>query len=447
MTLEAIGSEYAIERLPKSLQTLIGLERLHLYKPNEFFDSRADPSFDVRYLPHNCAAFEVPCYRVPLARLHVYRGVTQFPYEKHPFSCDATDTLLFPIHPLTLPYYETFLSTVGARNAALDGFVLMGVPTSSVRTLLVWQEHIPEQALFIKTTMMPSAIFGDRRLHANKIGYCVALTKLIQESKASLPGALCYLPEFAGFSPRVKLDSGVILRAIPREVIDGHTVMAPLFSLLGGTRTHLPLLLSMTARTGIQPLEFAEDILCSRFSRLWLRTAMCFGLIPEAHGQNLLLALSPSLVPTGNFYYRDLDGLFVDWELRRALGLPEPSIMPWSWRWYDTYESALGGVSFSDSMWWKLKVSLYAYLHYVLHSLNECLLEWHRLGLIGGATIASDELTMSFSRHMIKNIESLFGLQFGTEYNIYGSMNKFTIFLMKLRKLIIAGKVRSLAPA
>jgi len=355
---------------------------------------------------------------------------------------DSNDRVLFPIHPLALHYYESFLSAVHARNAALDGLVTMAVPTSSVRTLLAWPEHAPADALFVKVTMMPSPMFGDRRLYAKKVGFSVGITKLVQESHAILPAALSYLPESVGFVPRKKLDSGVILRSIPREIREGHIVVAPLFSLVGGTGAYKPLFLTIISRSGMLPLQFVEDVLCSKFSILWLRMSMCFGLLPEVHSQNLLLGLSPSLAPIGRFFYRDFDGLLVDWALRRANSLHEPADMPCSSSWYETYGTLFAGSEYCELVWWKMKVSLYAYLHSVLDDLNNYLLEWQTQGLLAGPTIRSGDLTMMFSRHMIKNIEVLFGITGEPAYNIHGSLNKFLIFLMKIRREIIAGKVR-----
>jgi len=226
--------------------------------------------------------------------------------------------------------------------------------------------------------------------------------------------------------------------------MEGRTVIAPLFSLIGGSGIHKPLLLTIIERSGTEPLRFVEDLLCEKFSRLWLELSMQFGLLPEVHGQNLLLALSPDLTPLGRFLYRDFDGLLVDWRLRRVRGLLDPRNMPYAWSWYESYGALLAGAPYVELAWWKLKVSLYAYLYFLEEELSQCMQKWHVTGLIGGPKFQDGDLTRIFSRHMMKAVEVLFGVRVRPEYNIYGSLNKFMMVLLQIRKELIAGKPRLL---
>jgi hypothetical protein len=438
MEHDRIGTEQAIGQLPQSLQSLTTYERFNLYKPARFHDIARDPAFDWRYLPQNCGAFTLPCFWVLRKHLYVYGC--------HP-ECLKTlsswvgraynDRLLFAIHPLSLRHYKEFLCAVGARCADEDTEKILAVPTSSVRTLLAWPSHAPERAVFVKTTMLPSPMFGDRRLVAAKIAYSVGVNKLLEESAPNLPRAISFLPESAGFAPRMMLDMGVIIRSIPHEILDSRLLIVPLFSLFGASENHLPLLPKVIARSGMQPLTFVDDVLCSQFAKLWLELTMRFGLILEAHGQNLMLALSPDFSTLGRFYYRDFDGLMVDWRLRKARGLQQPLNMPYAWSWHEAYESMAVGTPHVGLVWWKLWMSLYAYLHYVLDPLNRCLQEWRAIGLIGGHQIADDELTLRFSRHLVGAVENMFGASCGYDANIYRSLKQFLIVLLKLRRELI----------
>ncbi len=59
----------------------------------------------------------------------------------------------------------------------------------------------------------------------------------------------------------------------------------------------------------LRPLEFLEEVLCSKFARLWLNLSLRHGLILEAHAlQDLMLAMTPDLRSAGDFYYRDFEG-------------------------------------------------------------------------------------------------------------------------------------------
>jgi hypothetical protein len=436
-----IGTEQAIGQLPQSLQNLATFERFNLYKPARFQNIARDPAFDRRYLPQNCGAFALPCFWVLRKHLYVYGCHPECLNTLSPWvGRNYNDRLLFPIHPLSLPHYKEFLSAVGARLADEDTVNILAVPTSSVRTLLAWPSHSPERALFVKTTLLPSPMFGDRRLTAAKIAYCTGVNKLLEESAPSLPRAIGFLPESAAFVPRKMLDMGVIIRSIPQEISDGRALIVPLFSLVGSSENHMPLLPKVIARSGTQAIAFIDDVYCSQFAKLWVELTMHCGLILEAHGQNLMLALSPDYSALGRFFYRDFDGLMVDWRLREARGLPQPLNMPYAWSWHQAYGSTGVGTPHVGLVWWKLWMSLYAYLHYVLDPLNRCLQEWRAMGLIGGQRIDDDELTMRFSHHLVGAIENMFGVPCRYKANIYRSLKQFLIVLLTLRRDLIGRK-------
>lgn len=428
-------SDEAIEQLPLSLRKLMALERFSLYKAEVFQPLSRDSKFDARYLPQNCGAIRLPCFWILRKYLYVYGSQTDNAAELKLFRGQGlSERVLFPVHPTSLGYYRQFLSDVGAQDVSEEGLCIWGVPTSSTRTLLAWPNEMPEQALFVKTSLhSPASV--NRRLSRRKVACSVGLSALVQSSLESLPGGVSYFPESVGVVPRSMQDSGAIFRSITQELKGGSCLVAPLFSLLGGNEKHTPLFLTILERSGMSPGQFLEDVLCAQFARLWLEMTLRFGLILEAHGQDILLALSSDLVPLGRFYYRDFEGLQVDWELRRRLGLVEPSNMPHAWSWRETYQT--WGYRYSDLIWWKLMNSLQLYLQFVLDELDTLLREWQGRGLIRGGNFEKDSVTMIFSQHMMKAVEEMFGARVGVQYNIRYSLNRFVIFLMKLRRELL----------
>jgi hypothetical protein len=349
---------------------------------------------------------------------------------------DVDDSVLLPMHPSAVDCYRDLLRAVGARYAATDGVRIWAVATSSTRTLLAWPEETPEQAIFVKTSLH-STLFGDRRVTRIKAGRSVSLSSLLQAELDELPAALRYLPEPLAFVPRREPWMGAIVRSIPREVKEGQAVLAPLFSLIGGGGERVPLLLSILERTGMTPLQFMHDILCKPFAKLWLELSLNHGLLLEAHGQDLLLELSNDLVPQGRFYYRDFEGLQLDWELRRRLGKRTPVELAGQWCWREAYDT-LGNHRYADLIWFKWSVSLVQYLHLVLHQTETALRSWQHEGRIGGVAIAQDDITMLFSHCLFDALRQMFGdidgLGAGAPYNVYRSPNRFLLLLAKLRR-------------
>lgn len=410
----------ALEQLPRSLKRLADFERSFLYKPEIFYNVSQDPTFDTRFLPTNSAVFDLPCYWIQRKYLYTYcchkSCVSALNW---PVGIDYHDEVLFPVHPLSIAYYSRFLSESGARDARDDGLRILAIPTSSVRTVLAWREHRADTAVYIKLTMLPSPMFGDRRLWTAKCAGCVGRTRLLEDSHDNIQGRLAFIPESLALCPKALPDASVIIRGIPEEVRSSCIQPVPLFALFGGDRSRRALLLTVAERSGLSPLDFVQEALCVDFADIWVSIAMTSGLLPECHGQNLLLALTPEFKSLGYFYYRDFDGLSIDWSIRRAQKLTTPRHMPYSWSWDAAYETMRVGVQRWDPVWWKFKVSWYAYARFVLSELNLCMREWATAGLIAGPALATDHLTTLFSHHVISGLERLSDTRCGARYNIF----------------------------
>jgi len=342
--------------------------------------------------------------------------------------------VLFPIHPMEIARYTDFLAAVGARDSGLDRLHIWAVPTSSTRTFLAWPDSEPHKAIFVKTSLA-SPLFGDRHLYRRIVAGSVGRSDLVRGSLQAMPNALRFLFEPVGYLPRRMPDSGVIIRRIPEEICRGDVVVAPLFALFGSSEGHPPLLLTLIERTGLEPRELIDSLLCRQFARVWVEMSFCHGLLLEAHGQDLLLALSTELTPQGRFYYRDFEGLGVDWELRSIRGLVTPARMPGASAWFETYGT--WGYRYYQLVWQKLMVSLFDYLYHVLDELNKSLVAWQRRGALGGPSFGQNEITALFSEHLSDAIRQVLDMPFAANVNILTSLRRCMIELMKLRKQLI----------
>lgn len=394
-----------------------------------------DQGFDDRYLPENRAVFRLPCFWVRRKDLYVYRGLQASETmwgngEKQ----GPDDRVLFPMHPAELRNHQEFFACVGAVDTATHGVRFFATPTSSTRTVLVWPDGQPENTFFAKLSLN-SRLFGDRRLRRERVAGSVGLSRLVLESAEALPSGVKYFPEKVGLAPRWAQEGGVIIRVIPEEIKAGRVVPAPLFALIGGDQEHRPLLLELMARGEVDIREFIESVLLEQFADNWVDLVFESGLILEAHGQDLLLALSPNLIPLGGLYYRDFEGLTVDWSLRRVRGLSEPSSLPHAWKWFETYET--WGYPLLQLVFGKLRTSLFDYLYFFLSQFEIALAEWRANG---GLIVAKDlegRLTFLFSHYLRRAIHRKFGLREPEEYDIQRDLNRFVKFLLRVRREVM----------
>src|SRR5690242_2282074 len=103
MRKETFGGANVLDQLTGSLRRLIDLERLHLHRPEQFRDRSRETTFDTRYLPENCGAFQLPCFWVRQSHFYIYgRQVNSCETINFFDGTRYSDSVLMPIHPAEL---------------------------------------------------------------------------------------------------------------------------------------------------------------------------------------------------------------------------------------------------------------------------------------------------------------------------------------------------------
>jgi hypothetical protein len=438
MVIVRRGNEAPLEQLPQSLRHLMDFERFHLHKAGEFQDRFTDKAFDRGYLPQNSGAFELPCFWIRRKCLYVFgqqrREIAELCLSE---GGEHAAWMLMPIHPVALQHYEPLISGPFASARPREGSPrIWAVPTASTRTVLAWPDERPELAVFVKLHI-PHQLSGDRRMLLRKVACGIGFSRIAESCVTQTSKSFDVLREPIGFVPRRMQDSGVVLRSVPCGVKDGSIILAPLFALLGGSEGRRPLFPTILERSGLRADEFLETFLCRQFAHLWLTLVFQFGLVLEAHGQDLLIELSPEFAPLGRFFYRDMEGLQVDWDLRRARGLACPSDLPRACSWHETYGT--WGFPYASTPSYKLRISLLQYVHLFIAELDVLLPEWHREAVLHGPPLRSGIALTTFARCMDETIGEMFGRRVPPECNLARSVNRFTAFLMMLRRELMSG--------
>jgi len=401
MYTEHFDDEHAFAQISRPLQRYINFDRFNAYWPTPRGRVLGPGGFDARYLPENCAVFELPCYWIHRRHFYVYGSFGN----RHPWMAAApSEHLPFAVHPCELNHYAAFLASVSARLTARDGLRFWALPSSSTRTLLFWPDGEPQQVAFAKTTLTGRA-FGERLIHRHNAAANVALSNLVLSVDPPLPTGFDCFPEYASLVPRALPDSGVIFRALPAVMHDECFVVAPRFALIGGDERSPPLYLQMMARFGEQAAERLEYLLCDRFAALWLELFVRRKLILEDHSQNLLGAFTDDLFPIEHTLYRDFEGLTVDWDARLSQGLPiDP--LPHAWEWFRAYQT--WGHCGSQLIAWRIRNSLRCY-HRFLSALEDQISAWYDIGKLGGRRPAANALTARFERALLDGARERLG--------------------------------------
>lgn len=428
----------AMGELRESLRVFLRFEQQNLWRAGRFRYPSAQAGAEAWYLPERSPTFRLPCFRVRRKHVYVYGKQDSADGGMRIVEGDGADgTVLFPIHPAELGHYREFLDHVRAEDAAQRGVCLWATPTSSTRTLVVWPEGRPDAAVFAKLSLQ-SHLLGDRRLTRGRVAGSVGLSSLVQQCRGELPLGVSFLPESLGFTPRYIPESGVVFRFLPEEIRDGTVLLAPIFALMGGSVQSPSLLVQLLENGRSSTWEALREMLLSGFARIWVDLVFDLGLILEAHGQDLLLGLAPDLAPKGGFYYRDFEGLTVDWGLRRARGIRDPECMPHASEWFCTYET--WGYPLYQLVSHKLLISLFDYLHLFLVDLESVLRSLPGNGVTAERCLQEGTLTYQFSYHLRNVIYEKFGMREAHEYDVHSHLARFVKFLMRVRGEIVGGR-------
>jgi hypothetical protein len=284
---------------------------------------------DPRFAPESRQTFEVKSYWVDADRMQSFAGDGLSPELRRVFtrSAGGKQQVRLLVHPESEALYRSFLASSGAVAAPS----LQATATASSRTLLVWPQGEPQRACFAKLSL-DKEIGGVRRtVSQGEVARSVGINNVLElaRRRGELPAGFKFIPEVWSTIPRGMTEGGLVVRQIPREVLDGRVRYVPLFSLYadpgdGGK----PLLAEMITRSG-QPAEaFVRDRILRPFARQWIELSVLRGIAPQPHAQNILLEVGRDGLPTGNFVHRDFGGFNLDFAFRRERSLAMPGELP-----------------------------------------------------------------------------------------------------------------------
>jgi hypothetical protein len=281
---------------------------------------------DPRYAPEAATTFQVKSYWVDAAKMHLFTGagLTRDLAKVLLRTRDGKRQVRLLVHPESEGLYASFL------RGAERGEDLMATATASSRTLLLWPRNQPAQAFMAKLSL-DKEIGGTRRtISQGEVSRSLGVNNTLQLAvrRSELPASFGFIPEVLSLIPRGMEEGGMVVRALPRALVEGQVKYVPLFALYAPSRDgSRPLLVDMIQRSGLPAKTFVQTKIIQPFVQQYLELARQ-GIIPEPHAQNVLLEVGRDGAPTGRFIHRDFGGFNLDFDHRRSAGLALPKRMP-----------------------------------------------------------------------------------------------------------------------
>jgi siderophore synthetase component len=202
------------------------------------------------------------------------------------------------------------------------------VPTASGRTVIVVD---PSPVHYAKLHYPGLLGRVPRELNGHRVRVSVRMSAALDNaaSAGSIPDSCAYLAESIGVVAEVDgAEHGVVYREFAprhssRESPGAAATLIPFFALFSvdsQSPADPPLLASLLRLWG-EPAADALRRLLDLVLESYAALVFGVGLVPEDHGQNLLLQLGPDLAPL-RIVRRDLLDWYADLEIRRDRGLP-----------------------------------------------------------------------------------------------------------------------------
>lgn len=309
------------EKLPLGVKELL-YEEQNLHNKDLWGAGAFASNINPDYVPEKNPKFPLPYYLVPAEDAHFLHADSLDPRIADQLLLKVSGKKHYKlfVHPESEAHYE-FLrnrySYVGPENTEF-----MASPTSSYRSLVVWNKNNGLRKPFIAKVSLDKNVIGsiDRLVSGNEVERSVAnqkvFDKLGEEKLESLN--LKLFPETAGLTVARNYDNapeklgGQLIREIPDEIIDGEKKWLSFSALMSPNRKGNSLIMDVIAKSGLSSYDFFDKFMISSYLKMFEDISLKAGMNFEPHSQNLVFETTSDLKPTGKWVLRDFGGVWPD---------------------------------------------------------------------------------------------------------------------------------------
>jgi hypothetical protein len=309
----------------------------------------ADSTVDPKFRAGNLNPFLVGYIEMPSGELEFETSCANDPLIREHFFVDVAKTKIrFFIHPDSEHLYKPLIEKYG-----YTGFY-QAVATSSARTVLAWDPTRPEtKPLFLKLSLAQKQDGMGRIVPDWEIRRGVRITETVdQDIKAGRISTdkVSLIPEVAGASVKSSAQMKHFVDAIQGDVsqhgfilrdasfIETHqkSLVVPMFWLFSkGSKDESPIVTQWErsryfTKNRRKNLASFQQFLANRFFTPFIRQNLPLmlsqGIVPQIHGQNVVLVLNRETGEIETILHRDIGSMKVDYRLRWIKNLPIGSL-------------------------------------------------------------------------------------------------------------------------
>jgi hypothetical protein len=284
------------------------------------FSSDIDP----KYVPEENPKFSLPYYLIPESEGEFLSASNLDQRVRSQISTvvDGQTYYKLFVHPESEGHYEFLKGEF--RYISAENSEHMASPTSSFRSLVVWDKYNMDKKPFIAKVSLDRNVIGsiDRLVSFNEVERSVANQNAFNKLGASFleEADSVIFPETAGLTLETDLPGapeklgGQLIREIPDTVWKGERKWVAWASLISPERGPgvPPMLMDVIKQSGLDSVDFVEQFMIDNYMDMFERLSFKNGVNFEPHSQNLGFELEPNLKPTGRWVHKDFGGIIPD---------------------------------------------------------------------------------------------------------------------------------------
>jgi hypothetical protein len=309
------------EKISKGVKELLNEEQnLHnkdLWGANAF-SSNINPD----YVPENNPKFPLPYYLIPADDVKFLQATSLDEKVASQLTMRISGKKYYKlfVHPESEAHYE-FLKHA-YRYIGPEETEFMASPTSSYRSLIVWNGEDVAKKPFIAKVSLDKNVIGsiDRLVSENEVERSVANQKVFDHMGKSKLEAMNVkvFPESAGLVVTKELSGapeklgGQLIREIPEEVIESKKKWFSFSALMSPNKKPQPLIMDVIKASGLSSYDFFDQIMIKNYLTMFEELSLKSGINFEPHSQNLCFETDLNLKPTGKWVIRDFGGVWPD---------------------------------------------------------------------------------------------------------------------------------------
>lgn len=319
LTLMAGVSTFGAEIAPQTIRSYVLRETI-----NNHFEDTGKTEIQPQYMAGG-PAFSLPFIRIPRKDVEIVDSGLGNAYVQSLLS-ESPDWIQFPIHPESYELYKPLIHRHGLENGP------EALATSSTRSLM-----LPEVGVGVKVSIEKKQFGLGRVVPDWEIRRSVGISRLaaLTSQKEWFKNKVSLIPDVMG----VYVKSDHLLEATvddKQPVVFEHGVLYrdleflnqlpqypkfPLFALFSSDKGDDPILIKKWKQSELSFYDYVEEAILKPIISSTAYLVFHQGIVPEMHGQNLVVAVDPHDGHIQHVFHRDTGSMKVDLRLRIARGL------------------------------------------------------------------------------------------------------------------------------